>query len=124
DRDWSNARLAAWIAARNLTERRIDWGPALWWRPWLMAAAVAFGLAAAVKWNGLYFLAAFAVYSLVVDAVARRRAGVTFWVTGTIWKQAPVSFLLTVPIALGAYLVTWTGWFVSNNSYFRNWAEG
>jgi dolichyl-phosphate-mannose--protein O-mannosyl transferase len=88
-----------------------------------MAAALAFGLTAAVKWNGLYFLAAFAVYSLIVDAIARRRAGITFWASGTIWKQAPVSFLLTVPIALAAYLVTWIGWFASDNAYDRHWAE-
>jgi dolichyl-phosphate-mannose-protein mannosyltransferase len=123
DRSQSATRLALWISRRQNAGRTIDWGPALWFRPWLLAAGVAFGLAAAIKWNGLYFLAAFAVYTLVVDALARRRAGVHFWGSGTLWKQGPVSFLLTVPIALGTYLVTFTGWFTTTGGYGRTWAD-
>lgn len=122
DRQWSAVRLAAWMHARESSGRPIDWGPGLWWRPWLIAAGVAFGAAAAVKWSGLYFLAAFAIYTLVVDAIARRRAGIPFWLTGTVFKQAPISFLLTVPIALAVYLASWTGWFVTDNGYYRQWA--
>jgi dolichyl-phosphate-mannose-protein mannosyltransferase len=124
DREWSRVRLAAWIQRRRQAGRDIHWGPALWNRPWLIAAGAAFGLASAVKWSGLYFLAAFAVYSLVTDALARRRAGLLFWGTGTLVKQGPVSFLLTVPIAIAAYLVCWTGWFVTDGGYDRHWADG
>jgi dolichyl-phosphate-mannose-protein mannosyltransferase len=124
DREHSATRLALWISRREARGSATVWGPALWWRPWLMLAAVAFGAAAAVKWNGLYFLAAFAVYSLVVDALARRRAGIPFWSSGALFKQAPVSFLLTVPIALLVYLSTWTGWFLGDNGYDRDWAAG
>jgi dolichyl-phosphate-mannose-protein mannosyltransferase len=74
DRAWAERRLAGWMTARADAGRGTDWGPSLWWRPWLVAAGLAFGLASAVKWNGFYFLAAFAVYTLVVDALARRRA--------------------------------------------------
>jgi dolichyl-phosphate-mannose-protein mannosyltransferase len=122
DRRQSAIRLAMWMARRAKLDKPTDWGPALWWRPWLIAAGLACGLAASVKWNGLYFLAGFAVYTLVVDAVARRRAGVQFWATGTLFKQAPVSFLLTVPIALLTYLVNFTGWFVTAGGYGRQWA--
>jgi len=118
DREWSIHRLESKVRAKPES----DWGPVLIWRPWLMAAGLALGLAAAVKWNGLYFLAVFAVYTLVVDALARRRLGVPFWFTGTLFKQAPVSFLLTVPIALAAYLVTWTRWFTTDGGYYRQWA--
>ena len=123
DRSWSRVRLAAWIARREEGGRGTDWGPALWNRPWLIAAGAAFGATAAVKWSGLYFLAAFAVYTLVVDALARRRAGIQFWGSGTVFKQAPVTFLLTVPIALVVYLSTWSSWFLSDNGYSRHWAE-
>ena len=123
DRSHSATRLAMWISARQSAGKTIDWGPALWFRPWLVAAGIAFGLAAAVKWNGLYFLAAFAVYTLIVDGVARRRAGVHFWGSGTLWKQAPVSFLLTVPVALGSYLLTFIGWFSTTGGYGRTWAD-
>lgn len=123
DRGHSARRLERWRRRRTDAGRTIDWGPALWWRPWLVAAGMAFGAAAAVKWNGIYFLAGFAVYTLVVDAVARRKAGVTFFGSGVAFKQAPVTFLLTVPIALAVYLVTWTGWFVTDGGYYRHWAE-
>ena len=123
DREQSAGRLALWMAQRNKRGLHTDWGPALWWRPWLIAAGLIFGLASAVKWNGLYFLAGFAVYTLLVDAVARRRAGITFWASGTVFKQGPASFLLTVPIALAAYLASWTGWFVTNGGYGRHWAD-
>ncbi|MGV8885393.1 MAG: dolichyl-phosphate-mannose--protein mannosyltransferase [Microbacteriaceae bacterium] len=122
DREWSRRRLDVWIVRREKTVRSLDWGPALWWRPWLISAGLAFGLASAVKWNGLYFLAVFAIYTLVVDALARRRAGIAFWASSTIVKQAPTSFVLTVPIALVAYLSTWIGWFVSSGGYYRQWA--
>ncbi|MCU1551312.1 MAG: phospholipid carrier-dependent glycosyltransferase [Glaciihabitans sp.] len=123
DRQWSATRLAVWIARRESGGKSTDWGPALWWRPWLILAGLAFGLDAAVKWNGLYFLAGLAIYTLIVDAVARRHAGIPFWLSGTIFKQAPTSFILTVPIALAAYLTSWTGWFVTKGGYDRTYAD-
>ena len=121
DRRQSAERLSAWLAAR--AGRSTDLGPALWNRPWLFAAGVALGLACAVKWNGVYFLAAFAVYTLGVDALARRRAGITFWASGTLLKQGPVSFLLTVPVAAALFLASWTGWFVTDGGFYRHWSE-
>jgi dolichyl-phosphate-mannose--protein O-mannosyl transferase len=123
DRSWTRGSLSAWMTRRTEQGRSTDWGPALWWRPWTIAAGLAFGLASGVKWNGLYFLAAFAVYTLVVDAVARRKAGVHFWLSGTLLKQAPTTFLLMVPIAIAAYMSTWITWFTSEGSYERHWAE-
>ncbi|MCU1424788.1 MAG: phospholipid carrier-dependent glycosyltransferase [Microbacteriaceae bacterium] len=123
DRAWTERRLNRWLALRAAADKGTDWGPALWWRPWLIAAGAAFGLASAVKWSGFYFLAAFAVYTLIVDALSRRRAGVFFWGSGTLVKQGPVSFLLTVPIAVVAHLATWTSWFATTGGYYRTWAE-
>jgi dolichyl-phosphate-mannose-protein mannosyltransferase len=123
DRRWTARRHDAWVSRRRGAGRDLAWGPALWSRPWLLTAGVLCGLATGVKWNGLYFLAVFAVYTVVVDVLARRRAGVEFWLTGTLLKQAPVSFLLTVPAALVAYLITWTGWFATGGGYYRNWVE-
>lgn len=123
DRRQSAARLDAWITRRADAGRPTDWGPTLWARPWLITAGAMFGLATAVKWSGLYFLAGFAVYTLLVDALARRRAGVHFWVSSTILRQAPASFLLTVPVAAVAYLVSWSGWFATSGGYDRDWAS-
>jgi len=120
DRRWARQRLERWLARRD--GRSTDWGPTFWWRPWLLAAGVAFGLASGVKWSGLYLLAVFAVYSVVSDMLDRRRAGVHFWFTGTVAGQGLPSFLLTVPAALAAYLVTWTGWLVTSGGYYRGWS--
>jgi len=129
DRDWHATRLAAWLAARRESgdgsaAPAPSWGPALWWRPWLLAAGVAFGLASSVKWSGLYFLAAFGVYLVIVDALARRRAGIPFWLSAAVLKQAPATFLLLVPIAVTTYLLSWTGWFTTRGGYYREWADG
>jgi dolichyl-phosphate-mannose-protein mannosyltransferase len=123
DRGHSTRRLEMWVLSRRRAGRGTDWGPSLWWRPWLLAAGVALGLASAVKWSGLYFLAFFAVYTVVADALARRRLGIPFWVTGTLLKQAPATFLLMIPIAAGAHLAAWSGWFATDGGYYRHWAE-
>ncbi len=123
DRGWHASRLAAWIAARRDSGLDPSWGPTLWWRPWLLAAGLAFGLATSVKWSGAYFLAAFGIYVVVTDALARRRAGVPFWLSATALKQAPANFVLMVPLAAVAFLASWTGWLVTSGGYDRNWAS-
>ncbi|WP_233201850.1 dolichyl-phosphate-mannose--protein mannosyltransferase [Cryobacterium sp. Y11] len=128
DRDWHATRLAVRLADRRAGATADTpapgWGPALWWRPWLLAAGLAFGLTSSVKWSGLYFLAAFGIYLVVVDALARRRNGVSFWLSAAILKQAPVTFLLLVPIAVATFLASWTGWFVTRGGYYRDWSDG
>lgn len=123
DREWHRRRLDNWIFEKERSGQSPQWGPVLLWRPWLFAAAVAFGLASAVKWSGLYFLAVFAIYTLVVDALARRRAGLPQWYSATVLMQAPVTFFLTVPLALVTYLATWTGWFLTSGGMYRNWVQ-
>ncbi|GAA1131767.1 phospholipid carrier-dependent glycosyltransferase [Microbacterium natoriense] len=109
-----------------LLERRDDdapdpmWGRVLWRRPWLVAAGLAFGAACAVKWSGLYVLAAFGLYVVVTDALARRRAGVVLWPTAAAVKQGPVSFVLLVVPAFAVYLASWTGWLVTSGGYNRD----
>ena len=94
-------------------------GPVLWARPWLIAAGVAFGASAAVKWSGVYALAVFGLYVVVTDALARRRAGVALWPTDAVFRQGPASFLLSVGPALATYLVSWTGWLITTGGYGR-----
>ncbi|PZQ90767.1 MAG: phospholipid carrier-dependent glycosyltransferase [Leifsonia xyli] len=124
DRGWSKRRLDEWLTRREGAGRSTAWGPVLWWRPWMLAAAVAFGAAASVKWNGFFFLAVFGIYSVVSDALLRRRAGVELWGTGAAIRQGPVSFLLLVPLALAVYVTSWWGWFATDGGYYRRWIEG
>ena len=84
-----------------------------WRRPWLMAMAVALGAATAVKWSGVYFLAAFCLY------VVGRYAIKTRHVWDTIHK-AVTTFFITVPLALFTYLVSWSGWFFSDGGYGKD----
>ena len=123
DRHQHRIRLAARLNEIRDNEVEPSWGPALWWRPWVFAAGLAFGLACSVKWSGAYFLAAFGIYLVVVDALARRRAGLPFWLSGAILKQGPVTFLLLVPVAVATFLLSWTGWFVTQGGYYRDWAD-
>lgn len=95
-------------------------GPTIWARPWILAAGVTLGLASAVKWSGLYALAALGIGIVIADAIDRRRAGVTRWAEAAIGRQGPASFLLLVPPALVAYLVSWTGWLVTSGGYDRD----
>lgn len=122
DRGWHHGRLAARIADARAVGGDPSWGPALWWRPWLMAAGLFCGAATAVKWSGAWFLAAFGLYVVVSDILARRRLGVHFFASAGILKQGPVSFLLTVPIALTAYVASWAGWFATAGGYYRQFA--
>ena len=121
DRFWTERRLGAWLMRRR---RGIgDWGPTILWRPWLVGAGVAFGLCCAVKWSGIYFVAAFGLYVVGTDVLLRRRAGVRFWHLAGLLKQAPVDALLLLPPALLAYLAGWTGWFATRGGFDRQYVE-
>lgn len=96
-----------------------EWGPVVWARPWVLAAGAALGAACAVKWSGAYVLAGVGIYLVVTDLLARRRAGIGAWATDGILRQAPVTFLQLVPVALVVYLASWTGWLVTDGGYDR-----
>ncbi|MEV6170268.1 phospholipid carrier-dependent glycosyltransferase [Streptomyces sp. NPDC051954] len=110
DRDRARARLA-------------DRG-SMGWRPWRWAAGGCLGLAAATKWNGWYFLVAFTALALLWDVGSRRVAGARHPVRAVLRKDLAPSLASLVPAALAAYLLTWTGWFASDQGYGRHWADG
>ncbi|MGP3536327.1 dolichyl-phosphate-mannose--protein mannosyltransferase [Microbacterium sp. RD1] len=116
DRRRSADRLAALVVHRD----RRSWGPVLWARPWLIAAGAAAGAATAVKWSGLYVLAALGIFVVVSDALQRRRAGIRQWPADAVLRQGPVSFLLLVPVAAAVYLVSWSGWLLTDGGYSRH----
>jgi dolichyl-phosphate-mannose--protein O-mannosyl transferase len=122
DREWFRRRLDDWIVRRD-SGATPSWGPVFWNRPWVLAAGVAFGLATSVKWSGLYFLAVFGVYLVVVDALARRRARIPFFWSSALLRQGPATFVLLVPVAFLVYLASWTGWLLGDDGYDRTWAD-
>ncbi|WP_423781621.1 phospholipid carrier-dependent glycosyltransferase [Cellulosimicrobium funkei] len=123
DREQARRRLAERCGAILDAGGRIGrYGPGLGWRWWRFAAAVALGLACGIKWSGLYFLAVFAVVSVLWDATARRTAGVGRWWEDALVRDAIPAALVMLPTAALAYVATWTSWFRSPGAYMRQWA--
>ncbi|MFJ6080120.1 dolichyl-phosphate-mannose--protein mannosyltransferase [Streptomyces sp. NPDC092369] len=128
DRDKARARLAAALPvgadgfARPDAHTGEHAGTGL--RPWRLAAAFFLGLAAASKWNGLYFLAFFVALTVLWDVGARRVAGAHHPYRAVLRKDLGRSTLSLVPVAVLTYLATWTGWFLSDKGYDRHWADG
>lgn len=110
----------------------------LWARPWLFAAAAAFGCAAAVKWSGLYPLAAFLLLTAARDAFvrvvaareAKKRLGLTADLerhrhasAGRAWgraaRQALATGVIALPTAAAVYVASWAGWIVTGGGWGR-----
>lgn len=126
DRDRARARLAAGLPEDDEGVLRPDAAVAetlrLGWRPWRLAAGVMLGLAAGTKWNGLYIMAAFGLMTVLWDLGARRTAGALRPYAAVIRRDLVPAFVSVVPVAIGTYLLSWTGWIVTDKGYFRNWA--
>ena len=121
DRRQARRRLAARLL--ELPDSASSTGPWLGVRWWRLAAGLCCGAAVGVKWNALFFIAAFGILTVIWDASARHRAGIRRWLVGALLKDSWLAFLSIVGIALVTYLVTWTGWFLSADAYHRHWAE-
>ncbi|MGG5171996.1 dolichyl-phosphate-mannose--protein mannosyltransferase [Pseudarthrobacter sp. J1738] len=137
DRDDGRRRLAARLGQRATArhgnanngafggrplESVLFSGPWLGIRPWRLVAAVCMGLAVGTKWSALFFMAAFGILMVLWDMGARRSAGIRGWLSAGVIKDGIPAFLQYVPVAGGVYLATWTGWFLSKDAYFRQWA--
>ncbi|MBN9224072.1 MAG: dolichyl-phosphate-mannose--protein mannosyltransferase [Microbacterium sp. SCN 70-27] len=122
DRKATAGHLAARTLARERDGSAPAWGPVLWGRPWLIAAGAAAGAATAVKWSGVWVLAAIGLYLVVSDALERRRLGITFWPTDAV-RQGAASFVLLVPVAAVVYLSSWVGWLATDGGYDRHAAD-
>jgi dolichyl-phosphate-mannose--protein O-mannosyl transferase len=99
------------------------WGPALGARPWRWAAGAALGLACAVKWSGLWYLAAFGLLTVIWDVALRRRLGVVQPWTVTLLRSAPIAFVAMVGTAAVTYVATWSGWLFTDGGWGRQWAD-
>jgi dolichyl-phosphate-mannose-protein mannosyltransferase len=90
-------------------------------RHWL--AGITFGLAIATKWNGLYFLIAFALFVMYVDyranrAMERERAFLV-----TIKEKLILRGFQYFLIPVAVYISSWSGWLLSSFGYDRHWAD-
>jgi dolichyl-phosphate-mannose-protein mannosyltransferase len=119
DRDTSRARLAEAVA----TGRSDAAGPYLGIRWWRVACGVMLGLACGVKWDGIWYIFAFAGLAIAWDIGARRAAGMRDFVRGGLLRDAKWLPLTLGVIPLLVYLVSWTGWFVTGTGYDRFYAQ-
>jgi dolichyl-phosphate-mannose--protein O-mannosyl transferase len=120
DRDQVRARLGGLYAAGvDLSYGAPRLGP----RPWRLAGGLLLGLALAVKWSALSYWLAFALLSVLWDRGALKSAGVEQPWMAAFKRSVPaaVGSLLVAPVV--AYLLSWTGWFVGENSWNRHWGD-
>ena len=130
DRDRARAKLAAALPVDADGRARPDAHIAetlhLGLRPYRWLAGLLLGLAIGTKWNGLYFLAAFGLMTVLWDIGARRVAGAGRPYKAVARHDLGLAFLATVPVAVVTYLVSWTGWILSptngKGGYYRDWA--
>lgn len=120
DRDRLREKLAGlYLAGVDLTYGVPQLGP----RPWRLVGGVMLGLAFAVKWSALSFWAGFALLSILWDRGAFKSAGVEQpWLA--VFKRSFIPWGFSLGAAgLAAYLLSWTGWFVGENSWNRHWGD-
>lgn len=123
DRDWFRRRLVDAVEPLGGSTRD-GWGPALLFRPWRLAAGVCFGIACATKWNGVFILAGFGLLTWAWDMGARHAVGAKVTARNVVLgvRDAAVAAVSVVGVAVATYLASWTGWFVSDDGWDRQWA--
>ena len=90
-------------------------GVLLWHRNRHIWAGIAFGLAIGCKWSAIYFVAVIgliAVYKILVVHDIRKSA-----------QQIAAKFLQYGLLPVVVYTLTWTGWFISNRGWSRQWSS-
>ncbi len=119
DRDRVRERLA-----NELADASSRFGPVLSGRPWRLVAGLCLGMACATKWSGIWFVAVFGLMTVLWDWGARKSAGARRPFAGALVRDALPAFGSIVVVAIGVYLLSWTGWFVGgDDAYNRYWAR-
>jgi dolichyl-phosphate-mannose--protein O-mannosyl transferase len=90
-------------------------GVLLWHRNRHIWAGIAFGLAIGCKWSAVYFVAVIgliAVYQILVSRDIRKSL-----------KPIMAKFLQYGVLPISVYTLTWTGWFISDRGWSRQWSS-
>jgi dolichyl-phosphate-mannose-protein mannosyltransferase len=119
DRDRTRATLAAAAAS---AEPDGTGGPQLGIRWPLVLAGVCLGCACASKWNGVWYIFAFAALVVAWDLGARRATGFEPRWTGVLRSDGPWLSVWFIVAPAVAYIASWTGWFATSDGYNRNGA--
>jgi dolichyl-phosphate-mannose-protein mannosyltransferase len=119
DRDVSRGRLAEAVVLQPGDEG----GPLLGIRKWRVAAGILIGLACASKQYAVWYIPAFAGLCIAWDIGARRAAGLRAYASGALVRDGKWLPLTLGVIPLVTYILTWTGWMVTNTGYDRDYAQ-
>lgn len=117
DRDALRSRVAA-LEDSAL----VGWGPGLGVRRWRVVAGVCLGAAIATKWSAVYYVLALLVLAVVFEVGARRSAGLRAPVRATLARSGVLLAATLVLLPFAVYVLSWTGWFLSDAGYYRHWA--
>jgi len=126
DRDQVRARLAAKMsAAADIDGRADNHKPRIGFRWWLLCCGISLGAASACKWDGAYYIPAFAILALFWTMGAKRAAGAGSPFVSTLTRDLPGALFTMAVVPVVTYVVSWTGWFLNNGKYAwdRNWAN-
>jgi dolichyl-phosphate-mannose-protein mannosyltransferase len=119
DRDVSRARLAQAVVLAPGDEG----GPGLGIRKWRVLAGVLIGLACASKQYAVWYIIGFGCLCIAWDIGARRTAGLRGYLRGALVRDGKWLPLTLGLIPLVTYVLTWTGWLVTNTGYDRDYAQ-
>jgi len=90
---------------------------ARWWR---FTAGVMLGLTCAVKWSGIYWVAAFGVLTIIWDITARREAGVRRPISAVVRRDLLPGLWSLAVVPVLVYLASWWAWFRSETGWDRH----
>jgi dolichyl-phosphate-mannose--protein O-mannosyl transferase len=121
DRDQVRERFA--VAVREGWADESPYGPKLGFRWWRFATGLMIGLTFAVKWSGLYYIAAFGLLCVAFDVAARRAAGVKKPWLGTLRRDVLPALWAIVAIPVVVYLSAYWAWFASETATDRNYVQ-
>jgi dolichyl-phosphate-mannose-protein mannosyltransferase len=119
DRDRTRAALATAAASAQPDGAG---GPRLGARWPLLLAGICLGCACASKWNGVWYIPAFAGLVVAWDVGARRAAGFEPRWAGVLRSDGPWLPVWFVVAPAVAYVASWAGWFATGYGYDRNGA--
>ncbi len=95
-------------------------GPRFSWHSYRWLSGITIGLAISTKWSGVWFLAVFILLLVLVDIFFRSQYQPKNLFIGHALKDWWLIFLQIPLTAFGVYLLSWSGWFISNIGWGRN----
>lgn len=100
------------------------YGPYLGYRWWRLLSGAFLGLSLGIKWSGLYYIAAFGLFSVFSDVALRSRFGARHPVLGGLVRDTAPALRDLVAAPLVIYFLSWRSWFAEETSVYRHLPSG